>query len=62
MNSNKKKQLRDIGFQEEIDALEKDLFPFCKSPINIQDFKDSLSLREYKISGLCQKCQDSFFE
>lgn len=25
------------------------------------DFRDDLSRREYTISGLCQKCQDSFF-
>lgn len=25
-------------------------------------FKDALSEREFKISGLCQKCQDSFFD
>lgn len=35
--------------------------PFCQSDINIADFVDLLSLREYEISGLCQKCQDKFF-
>jgi hypothetical protein len=25
------------------------------------EFKDDCSRREYRISGLCQKCQDSFF-
>ena len=25
-------------------------------------FKDSLSAREYEISGLCQKCQDEVFD
>ena len=25
------------------------------------EFKDELSAREYKISGLCQVCQDEFF-
>ena len=25
-------------------------------------FKDSLSVREYEISGLCQKCQDEIFD
>lgn len=24
-------------------------------------FKDLLSKKEYKISGMCQKCQDKFF-
>tara|TARA_R110000803_G_scaffold192258_1_gene255032 strand:- start:562 stop:762 length:201 start_codon:yes stop_codon:yes gene_type:complete len=25
-------------------------------------FNDELSVREYNISGMCQKCQDSVFE
>ena len=25
-------------------------------------FKDELSQKEYSISGLCQKCQDSYFK
>ena len=35
--------------------------PFCKKPIDFNSFTDQLSLKEYKISGLCQKCQDEFF-
>ncbi len=31
----------------------------CK--INIKGFRDELSLKEYGISGLCQKCQDEVF-
>lgn len=27
----------------------------------IQGFRDDKSLREYRISGLCQECQDAFF-
>jgi len=27
-----------------------------------KEFKDALSSREYRISGLCQTCQDSVFE
>lgn len=26
------------------------------------EFKDKISEKEYKISGMCQTCQDSFFE
>ena len=31
------------------------------SAITRQDFRNTLSLREYTISGMCQKCQDSVF-
>lgn len=27
-----------------------------------KDFRDALSKKEYSISGMCQGCQDSFFE
>ena len=37
----------------------------CPPPIGCggeaNTFKDELSKREYSISGLCQKCQDSIF-
>ena len=26
------------------------------------EFKDSLSIKEYSISGMCQACQDSVYE
>jgi hypothetical protein len=29
--------------------------------IEIQSFRDDLSVKEYQISGMCQKCQDSVF-
>ena len=34
--------------------------PFCNKEVT--GFKDSLSLREFEISGLCQKCQDETFK
>ena len=35
--------------------------PFgCGQPI--EGFTDALSEKEYRISGMCQKCQDGFFK
>jgi len=31
----------------------------CGGPAT--EFRDEISRREYRISGLCQACQDSFF-
>lgn len=31
----------------------------CKGPAT--EFKDALSKKEYGLSGICQKCQDSIF-
>lgn len=36
--------------------------PVCNDLIHMDDFKDPLSLKEYQISGMCQKCQDHIFE
>lgn len=36
--------------------------PFCGRPVDTSSFKDDLSIKEFKISGLCQNCQDYFFD
>ena len=35
--------------------------PCCGAAINTDEFRDELSRKEFKISGMCQKCQDAFF-
>jgi len=35
--------------------------PFCKKDMKDATFKDELSSKEFKASGLCQDCQDGFF-
>lgn len=36
--------------------------PFCNKEVNSpSEFRDALSLKEHRISGLCQKCQDKTF-
>ena len=42
-------------------AKEKKVCPFCHKPINVEDFRDELSIKEFRMSGLCQKCQDDTF-
>jgi len=37
------------------------LCPFCGEMVDLEGFRDRRSLREFRISGLCQKCQDEFF-
>jgi hypothetical protein len=54
--------MRQAGFGEQVDAVEHGFCPFCKKPISMADFKDELSKREYRISGICQKCQNDFFK
>lgn len=33
----------------------------CGKEVTLKSFRDELSIREYKISGLCQQCQDEIF-
>lgn len=53
--------LNKLGFSKEIDRINKKKCPMCNKDINMNDFKDKLSLKEFKISGMCQKCQDKIF-
>lgn len=41
------------------EAIHKDICVICKGPAT--EFKDDISAAEYRISGLCQKCQDWMF-
>ena len=40
---------------------EQGLCPFCAKTVHYREFRDELSQKEYRISGLCQKCQDEFY-
>jgi hypothetical protein len=46
------------------DIVEKELAGLCVtcgSKIDLNDFRDSISLKEYYILGNCQSCQDKIF-
>lgn len=53
--------MRSAGFGKEVDEVAFGRCPFCRTIVNMTDFKDDLSLREFQISGLCNSCQDSVF-
>lgn len=43
-------------------AIESETCVLCGAMVNPEtSFKDELSLKEYRISGMCQKCQDEIF-
>lgn len=44
-----------------INQIENSICPICKEKINMNDFRTNLDIKEYTISGLCQKCQDRIF-
>ena len=53
--------MRKVGFGKEVDLIEKGFCPFCHKKVSLDDFRDDLSIKEWRTSGLCQKCQDGTF-
>lgn len=49
----------DLIFGGRREAIHSQTCVSCKEPAD--HFKDNISIKEYSISGLCQKCQDSVF-
>ena len=47
-----------FGFDRR-ESIEKDICTMCKG--SATEFRNSISRKEYSISGMCQKCQDSIF-
>jgi len=54
--------MRQEGFGKQLDSIKSGKCPLCNKVINENDFKDDLSRKEFKISGICQKCQDNIFK
>lgn len=50
-----------LGFTAQVAAVNAGKCPICGKEIKLCDFKDELSRREFKISGMCQVCQDNMF-
>jgi len=48
-------------FPEELERIKNKKCPLCNKDINMEDFKDELSKKEFSISGMCQSCQDKTF-
>jgi len=54
--------MRIMGFAEEVNLVSKKKCPFCQVQVDPGKFRNEITLREYKISGMCQECQDGFFD
>lgn len=44
-----------------IERTKKGLCPFCGKEVELEGFRDELSLKEFELSRLCQSCQDKTF-
>jgi hypothetical protein len=52
--------MKAAGFGMEVQRVEDGLCSTCGKIPGV--FKDKISLREFYISGMCQRCQDQTFE
>jgi len=50
-----------MGFAKEVERIDKGRCPLCNKKIKQLDFIDELSKEEFKISGMCQTCQNEVF-
>ena len=55
------KEIMEKLFPDAIKRMEKGQCPTCGNKIKPDEFKDEVSVREFKISGMCQQCQDKTF-
>ena len=49
------------GFEKEVNLVKQGKCPICESIIQLEDFRNEISRKEFLISGFCQKCQDEIF-
>jgi len=53
--------MRKVGLNKEVDLVEMGSCPTCEQEKAEQTIKNLQSLKEFRISGMCQKCQDATF-
>lgn len=53
--------MEQAGFNEEMKRVENRQCPLCGKKIDVNEFTSDLSVKEFTISGMCQKCQDKIF-
>jgi hypothetical protein len=56
-----KKIMKEAGFEKEVELVKQKLCPICFKKVDIDDFKDTLSRKEFQISGICNSCQNKIF-
>lgn len=49
-------------FPEAVKKVEIGECPFCGKKVYLDNFRDDLSLSEFRISGMCQSCIDEVFK
>ncbi len=53
--------IKDILGINRVESIKSDKCVFGDPPHDAKEFRNEISRKEYTISGMCQKCQDSIF-
>ena len=53
--------MKMMGFSKEVERVKAGLCPMCEVKVDADEFTNDINEREFKISGLCQYCQDAIF-
>ena len=53
--------MKAVGFEKAVKDIKAEKCPTCGEYVSANNFRDRLSLEEFRISGMCQVCQDSIF-
>ena len=56
-----KELMRAAGFVSQVERFEEGKCLFCGKLVCRSSFRDEIGRKEFKISGLCQSCQDGVF-
>jgi hypothetical protein len=56
-----KRIMNALGFSAEVEMVENHICPICGVDVNPDGFIGIPALREFRISGLCQSCQNEIF-
>lgn len=54
--------LKEKGFSVEVEQIEHGICPICSCIVDKTQFRDDISLQEYRISGMCPSCQFHIFD
>jgi len=53
--------MKKVGFEKEVELVKKKICPICKKPVDESKLRRDIDRKEFKISGMCQDCQDETF-
>ena len=54
--------MRAAGFGKQLDLIKQGLCPMCEKKLYVSELRTEIERNEYRISGMCHKCQTIHFK